>query len=112
MVLENYDDVKDIPKSDLKLAEFKQNGKTKYKFTLQMPSYIAYITYGTNRAKREEIYKAYTTRASQNGKLIEQILKLKDEKAKILGFDNYSQYSLQTKTANDTNEVLNFLEEL
>ena len=112
MVLENYEDVKDIPKSDLKSAEFKQNGKIKYKFTLQMPSYIAYITYGTNRDKREEIYKAYTTRASQNGKLIEQILKLKDEKAKILGFDNYSQYSLQTKTANDTNEVLNFLEEL
>jgi len=112
MILDNYEDIKDIPKSDLELAKFEEDGKTKYKFTLQMPSYISYITYGTNRAKREEIYKAYTTRSPQNGKLIEQILKLKNEKVNILGFDNYASYSLETKMANQTNEVLDFLEEL
>ncbi len=112
MVIENFKDVKEVPTSDLELAKFNEKGKTKYKFTLQMPSYIAYITYGSNREKREEIYKAYTTRAPENGKVIEEILKLKEEKVKILGFSNYAQYSLKTKMAKKEEEVISFLEEL
>ena len=112
LIIENFEDVKEIPKSDLELAKFEEDGKTKYKFTLQMPSYIAYMTYGTSREKREELYKAYTTRAPQNGELIEKILALKDEKVKILGFENYASYSLATKMANSEDEVINFLEEL
>ncbi len=112
MIIDDYEDVKEIPKSDLELAKFEENGKIKYKFTLQMPSYIAYITYGTNREKREEIYKAYCTRAPENGKIIEKILSLKDEKVKILGFKNYASYSLATKMAKNETEVVTFLEEL
>ncbi|MDX9815159.1 MAG: M3 family metallopeptidase [Sulfurimonadaceae bacterium] len=112
IIIENFEDVKEIPKSDLELAKFEEDGKTKYKFTLQMPSYIAYMTYGTSREKREELYKAYTTRAPQNGELIEKILALKDEKVKILGFKNYASYSLATKMANREDDVINFLEEL
>ena len=112
LVIENFEDVKEIPKSDLELAKFEEDGKTKYKFTLQMPSYIAYMTYGTSREKREELYKAYTTRAPQNGEIIEKILALKDEKVKILGFKNYASYSLATKMANSEDDVINFLEEL
>lgn len=112
MIIEDFEDVKEISASDLELAKFEDKGKIKYKFTLQMPSYIAYITYGTNREKREEIYKAYTTKAPENGKIIEKILTLKDEKIKILGFDNYAQYSLSTKMANEEDEVISFLEEL
>ncbi|MGJ0328965.1 M3 family metallopeptidase [Aliarcobacter cryaerophilus] len=112
LIIENFEDVKEIPKSDLELAKFEEEGKTKYKFTLQMPSYIAYMTYGTSREKREELYKAYTTRAPQNGEIIEKILALKDEKVKILGFKNYASYSLATKMANSEDDVINFLEEL
>ncbi|MGB6327288.1 MAG: M3 family metallopeptidase [Halarcobacter sp.] len=112
MIIEDFEDVKEIPESDLELAKFEDEGKTKYKFTLQMPSYLAYITYGTSREKREEIYKAYSTRAPENGKIIEEILKLKDKMVKILGFDNYAEYSLSTKMAKNENEVVNFLEEL
>jgi len=112
MIIDNFEDVKELPKSDLALAKFEEDGKTKYKFTLQMPSYLAYITYGSNREKREEIYKAYCTRAPQNGKIIEEILKLKYEKVNILGFDNYAQYSLSTKMAKTEDEVVGFLEEL
>ena len=112
LIIENFEDVKEIPKSDLELAKFEEDGKTKYKFTLQMPSYIAYMTYGTSREKREELYKAYTTRAPQNGEIIEKILALKDEKVKILGFNNYASYSLATKMANSEDDVINFLEEL
>ncbi|MAC84943.1 MAG: peptidase M3 [Arcobacter sp.] len=112
MIIENEDDIKEIPVSDLELAKFEEDGKTKYKFTLQIPSYMAYITYGTSRDRREEIYKAYCTKAPQNGKIIEQILKLKNEKVKILGFNSYSEYSLQTKMASKEEEVVTFLEEL
>ncbi len=112
MIIDNFEDVKEIPLSDLELAKFEEDGKTKYKFTLQMPSYISYITYGSNREKREEIYKAYCTRAPQNGKIIEEILKLKEEKVNILGFDNYASYSLSTKMAKNESEVTSFLEEL
>ncbi|MCT7492776.1 M3 family metallopeptidase [Aliarcobacter cryaerophilus] len=112
LIIENFEDVKEIPKSDLELAKFEEDGKTKYKFTLQMPSYIAYMTYGTSREKREELYKAYTTRAPQNGEIIEKILALKDEKVKILGFKNYASYSLATKMANSEDDVIDFLEEL
>jgi len=112
MIIDDFEDVKELPKSDLALAKFEEDGKTKYKFTLQMPSYLAYITYGSNREKREEIYKAYCTRAPQNGKIIEEILKLKYEKVNILSFDNYAQYSLSTKMAKTEDEVVGFLEEL
>ncbi len=112
MIIDNYEDVKELPQSDLALAKFEEDGITKYKFTLQMPSYLAYITYGSNREKREEIYKAYCTRAPENGKIIEEILKLKYEKVNILGFDNYAQYSLSTKMAKTEEEVVEFLEEL
>ncbi len=112
MIIDDFEDVKEIPASDLELAKFEEEGKTKYKFTLQMPSYLAYITYGTNREKREEIYKAYCTRAPENGKIIEEILKLKDEMVKILGFENYASYSLATKMAKKEEDVVSFLEEL
>ncbi|MEA3553474.1 MAG: M3 family metallopeptidase [Campylobacterota bacterium] len=114
MIIEDEEEVKEIPKSDLENASFvdEKDGKTKYKFTLQMPSYIAYITYGTSQKRREEIYKAYTTRAPQNGKLIEKILILREKEAKLLGFENYAQLSLATKMANKEDDVLNFLYEL
>ena len=112
MIIDNEEDVKEIPTSDLELAKFEEEGITKYKFTLQIPSYLAYITYGTSREKREELYKAYCTRAPENGKIIEEILTLKNEKVKILGFDSYSQYSIETKMAKTEDEVISFLEEL
>ena len=112
MIIDSFEDVKEIPASDLELAKFEEDGIAKYKFTLQMPSYMAYITYGTSREKREEIYKGYCTRAPQNGKIIEELLALKNEKAKILGFDSYAQYSLATKMASKEEDVITFLEEL
>ncbi len=111
-IIENEADVTGIPQSDLDNAAFEEEGKTKWRFTLQMPSYIAYMTYGPNRDIREEIYKAYTTRAPENAAIIDELLSLKQESAKLLGFDSYADYSLATKMAPDTKSVLSFLEEL
>lgn len=105
-------DVEGIPESDLENARFEEDGITKYRFTLQMPSYIAYMTYGPNRAIREELYRAYTTRAPQNGAIIDELMALRQESAKLLGFENYAEYSLASKMAPDTASVLKFLNEL
>lgn len=102
-------DVDGIPESDLLVAK---NPDGTYKFTLQAPSYIAYMTYGVNRSIREELYKAYTTRAPQNGKLIQEILQLRKELSSILEFPNYSEYSLAFKMADSTDQVLKFLYEI
>ncbi|HEX5711353.1 MAG TPA: M3 family metallopeptidase [Sulfuricurvum sp.] len=105
-------DVLGISDGDLEDARFEEDGVTKYRFTLQMPSYIAYMTYGPNRSIREELYKAYTTRAPQNGQIIDELMALRDEMAHLLGFENYSEYSLASKMAPDTKTVLKFLNEL
>ena len=105
-------DIEGLPSSEIESAKFEEDGEVKYKFTLQMPSYIAYMTYGKNEKIREKLYKAYVTRAPQNGKIIEEILALKDEMSHLLGFKNYVDYSLATKMAEDERSVLSFLENL
>jgi oligopeptidase A len=109
MIVDNFEDVAELPDSDRKIAEIEDG---KWKFTLQMPSYLAYMTYGTNRELREKIYKAYTTRAPENGVIIDEILKLRQEKAEILGFKSHAEKSLQTKMAKDEKSVISFLENL
>ncbi len=104
----DFEDIKDFPKSDLENAK----DGDKYIITLKQPSYIAFMTYSQNEKKREELYKAYSTRAPENEELISEILSLKYEKARLLGFDNYAQLSLQTKMAQTPTQVLDFLYDL
>ncbi|ABB43991.1 oligopeptidase A. Metallo peptidase. MEROPS family M03A [Sulfurimonas denitrificans DSM 1251] len=111
-IVTDIKDVEGIPQSDLANAMFKEDGVTKYKFTLQMPSYIAYMTYGKNENIREELYRSYVTRAPQNALIIDELLSLKNEMSRLLGFDNYASYSLASKMATDESSVIEFLEEL
>jgi oligopeptidase A len=101
------------------LAE--QNNQSGYRLTLDMPCYIAVITYAQSRELRKEIYDAYTTRASDQGITdkkwnnadnMGQIVAKRHEKAKLLGFDSYAEYSLQTKMAESVEQVLDFLYDL
>lgn len=88
--------------------------------TLDIPSYLAIMTYADDRALREELYKAYTTRASDqsehtefdNTKVIEEILSLRHEMAQLLGFNNYAELSLASKMAPDVETVDKFLVDL
>ena len=111
-IIQDKKDVEGLAKSDISAAEFDDEGVIKYKFTLQMPSYIAYMTYGKNAEIREELYKAYVTRSPQNAEIIDELLALKYEMSKLLGFGNYVQYSLASKMAEDEKSVLGFLENL
>ena len=112
MIIEDERDVAEIPESDLAVARTEIEGKTVYKFTLQIPSYLAYMTYGSNRAKREEMARAYASRAPENAEVIDQLLALRQQEAELLGFENFAQYSLATKDASSTDDVTKFLEEL
>ncbi len=91
-----------------------------YAITLEFPSYYAVMTYADNRKLREEVYRAYSTRASDQGddpKLdnsenMGKILALRQEKAKLLGFNNFAELSLDTKMAESPDQVLKFLDDL
>ncbi|KAL0377984.1 UNVERIFIED_CONTAM: Organellar oligopeptidase A, chloroplastic/mitochondrial [Sesamum radiatum] len=71
--------------------------------TLDAPSFMAVMQHAKNRTLREEVYHAYISRASSgdldNTAIIEQILKLRLEKAKLLGYNNYAEVSMATKMA-------------
>ncbi|RUM76976.1 MAG: M3 family peptidase [Sulfurovum sp.] len=112
LIIEDEKDVEGMPQSDIDAAKEEVDGKTVYKFTLQIPSYLAYMTYGPNQEYRKELSKAYSTRAPQNAEVIDQILALKDEKAKLLGFDSYAQYALETRDASSEEDVIHFLNDL
>ena len=109
MIVTNQNDISEIPKSDLENAKI-ENGQ--WKFTLQMPSYLAYMTYGTNRNLREKLYKAFVSRGEKNENLINEMLSLKYEKSQMLGFQNFSEFSIAEKMAKSTKDVINFLENL
>ncbi|WP_309499039.1 M3 family metallopeptidase [Sulfurovum sp.] len=112
LIITEEKDIKGIPQSDIDAAKEEIEGKAVYKFTLQFPSYLAYMTYGSNREYRKELSKAYATRAPQNANIIDQILALKHEKATLLDFESYAHYALETRDANKEEDVVTFLNDL
>ncbi len=89
--------------------------------TLAAPIYSAVMQFSDHRPLREDMYVAYVTRASDvgpfakqwdNGLIMKKILKLRNELAKLLSFENYATLSLATKMAPSTVEVLSFLNAL
>ena len=100
-------------------AAAEKAGRSGWKFTLQMPSYLPVMQYAENRELRARMYRAYATRASEfgpealdNGPLIGRILALREEEAKMLGYANFAEVSLVAKMAESPQEVLAFLRDL
>lgn len=96
-------------------------GKDGWLLTLDIPVYIAVMTYCDNRALRQEFYTAYNTKASDQGPfagqydnnpLMNEILALRHELAQLLGFANYAERSIATKMTESTDQVLEFLYDL
>ncbi|WP_100622512.1 M3 family metallopeptidase [Candidatus Coxiella mudrowiae] len=90
-------------------------------FTLEIPSYLAVMTYANSRALRQEMLTAFVTRASDQGpnagkwdntQVIEKILNARLELAQLLDFSNFAQYSLETKMVKEPQKVLEFLNQL
>jgi oligopeptidase A len=101
-------------------AAAEKDGKSGYKFTLHFPSYFPVLQYADSRELREKIYRANATKASElgskpdwdNSANIVELLKLRDEEAKLLGYKNFAEVSLVTKMAETPAQVVEFLEDL
>ena len=112
-----------MPQSSLEIAAetAARNKEDGYTLKLDQPCYMAVMTFAHSQNLRKTLYLAYASRASKefpvsnkwdNTKNIEEILTLRQTMSKILGYKNYAEYSLATKMANSTNEVIKFLDNL
>lgn len=117
LVVDNEKDLAGLPASSIAVAaeEAKAMGKeSKWVFTLHAPSRLPFLTYADNRDLREKMYKAYTNIANNNDEndnkaIINQILKLRLQKAKLFGFDSFAAYQMDNvmaKTVEDAEELL------
>jgi oligopeptidase A len=103
------------------LRRAKERGLTGWVLSLDQPTYVSVVTDAESEPLRRAFYEAWTTRASDcgpsegkwdNTPVMENILRLRHEAARILEFPNYAQYALATRMARSVDEVLAFLEEL
>ncbi|CAI1732346.1 Oligopeptidase A [Serratia quinivorans] len=122
-LITNEAELSGLPESALAQAQAMAQAKEQdgWLLTLDMPSYLPVLTYGDNRALREEMYRAFATRASDQGpnagkwdnsEVMAETLALRHELAQLLGFDSYADKSLATKMAENPEQVLGFLSDL
>jgi hypothetical protein len=101
-------------------AAAEADGRAGWKLTLRMPCYLPVMQYADSATLRATLHRAYSTRASElgaraewdNTALLDRILALRAEEARLLGFANFAELSLCRKMANDPAEVLAFLRDL
>jgi oligopeptidase A len=117
LVIEDEKRLAGIPADVLEAA--RRPDASGWKFTLHMPSYLPVMQYAEDRALREEMYRASSTRAAEFGNpdidntpLIARILPLRHEAARLLGYASYADVSLVPKMADSPSQVLGFLEDL
>ena len=97
-----------------------RESKTGWRFTLHFPSYFPVLQYANDRSLRETLYRANATKASElganaewdNTQLIADILKLRNEESKLLGYANFAEVSLVPKMASSPAQVIQFLNDL
>ncbi len=117
----SLDELAGVPQDviDATRAAAAAEGKEGHKLTLHMPCYLPVMQYATHRPLREALYRAYATRASEfgpaerdNGPLMQEILALRQEEAKLLGYANFADVSLVPKMATSPAQVMAFLRDL
>ena len=125
LLIENRKELSSLPDDVLQAAQEAAREKygsaieNRWLFTLKAPSYMPVMQYADNRVLREKMYRAYGTRASEfgkpewdNSKLMDEIIRLRGEEARLLGFANYGELSLESKMANSPQQVVEFMREL
>ncbi|TMH34460.1 MAG: M3 family metallopeptidase, partial [Betaproteobacteria bacterium] len=110
-----------VPEDVLEAAEegARKDGREGWKFTLHAPSYGPLMQYAENRDLREKLYRAHVTRASEfgnprfdNTSIIVRELRLRKEKARLLGYKSFAEFSLVPKMAESPEAALDFLNDL
>ncbi len=119
MHITNEDDLAGLPDFAKEAAALtaQSKGKEGWLFTLQYPSYIPFMKYADNRELREKMYRAASTKGNKgneydNNEIIHQIVNLKLEKAKLLGYESHADYTLQRRMAETPERVEEFLSDL
>ncbi|HEX7984191.1 MAG TPA: M3 family metallopeptidase [Duganella sp.] len=105
-------------------AAAEKDSKQGWQFSLHFPSYFPILQFAHKRELRETVYRANATKASEQGEVFSKkdewdntqnivtLLRLRDEEAKLLGYNNFAEVSLVPKMAKSPDEVVNFLEDL
>jgi oligopeptidase A len=118
------DEIAGIPQDVLQTAraQAEAEGKAGYRLSLKMPSYLPVMQFAHSSALREKLYKAYTTRASDqapaefskfdNSAVMREILALRLEESKLLGYQNFGEVSVVPKMTQSPEEVVTFLRDL
>ncbi len=117
LVIEDKKDLAGLPQTSIDAAaeQAKAEGlEGKWVFTLSKPSLIPFLQFADNRDLREQMYKAYYNRGDNNNeydnkKLVNEMCKLRVQKAKLFGYDNYADYVLAVNMAQDSKTVDKFL---
>ena len=108
-------DLAGLPQSVIDAAA-SEDGKS-WVFTLDKPSCIPFLQYADNRALREKVYKAYYGRGDNNNEndnkaIIKEILQLRQQKAKLLGFESFAHFVLDEKMAKTPEAALDLLNKI
>lgn len=116
LIITNEEELSGLPQSirDAAAEAAKADGSEGWLFTLDKPSCIPFLQYADNRSLREKVYKAYYGRGNNdnennNKDVIRRILQLRQQKAQLLGFENYAAFALDekmAKTADAANKLL------
>lgn len=120
MVVENKEDLAGLPEDAIvRAAEqaVKDSMAGKWVFTLDKPSMLPFLQFAENRALREKLYAGYYMRGDNdnefdNKEIIKKIVQLRDEKAKLLGFNNFGEYTIDINMAETPKAVYDFLGKL
>lgn len=117
LVIDNEADLSGLPeglKSQAADAAKAKGMEDKWLFTLQAPSYFPFMTYADNRALREKMFRGYMMRGNNgnerdNNKILADIIRLRVEKARLLGYESHADYVLERNMAKEPQRVLDFL---
>ena len=117
LIVDKKEDLEGLPQTSIDAAAeaAKEAGKEgKWIFTLDKPSLIPFLQYAKNRELREKIYRGYFMRGdndnkNDNKKIIDEIVNLRIEKAKLLGYTNFAQYVVEQNMAKTPETVNDFL---
>jgi peptidyl-dipeptidase Dcp len=119
LVIEDEKDLAGLPQTSIDAAVMEaeeRNQKGKWIFTLDYPSYGPFVTYADNRALREKMWRAFGSRAYKdeydNSDNVLKIVRLKDERAKILGYKHHADFVLEQRMAKTPETVMGFLKKL
>ncbi|WP_421870545.1 M3 family metallopeptidase [Marinoscillum sp.] len=120
MYVDKEEDLKGLPKDVISRAAktAKDKGQEgKWAFTLQAPSYMPFMEYAENRTLREQLYKAFMSKALKgderdNQEIVKKLAMLRAEKASLLGFNTYAEYVLEERMAEKPGKVEEFLNDL